>query len=230
MDLFYREPINKEYLQSERYVAVGYGKAMKNKKVVKAFYDYKDLEEFSKCKDRLYVNKIKKIKRKKDEEIKRRNYSDKEKQYLHLRQYNYFCGNYPDSILSKLLRFHCTSYDNPSQLFKIQNQQFFEIEHLVQFSRGGKDDFSNCYLLCSNCHAVKTAMERNTEKLKIMEEVFKKEGNKLCNDFRDNFLRNMEKYILENEYNLKYPQEVDKFKDIVISIHKNDICIIKHKY
>ena len=228
-NMFNREPINKKYLKPEQYVVKGYGKAYKIRKVVKAFNNYNELGSLISCKDKIYADKIMKLKReKKYKEIKRRSYSEKEKQFLFLRQFNYFCGNYPNSPLSKILRFHCSSYDNPLNLFKLQNQQFLEIEHLIQFSKGGKDDSSNCYLLCSNCHSVKTAMERKKEKLIEMEKIFKEEGKKHTEDFRNNFMKNMEYYILENEYYIRFPNEVDKFKDIVISIKENDACIIKH--
>ena len=159
---------------------------------------------------------------------KRRVFSEKEKIYLFRRQFNYFCGNYPNSILSEIIGFHCSSYDHPYNSFKSKSQDFFEIEHLIQYSRGGKDNFSNCYLLCSNCHKIKTGKEKNKLLLQNMEDIFKKEKYKVCKEFKYFFLKNMKEYINYHNFHNTHPEEIEKFNDIINSIDINGYCILKH--
>jgi hypothetical protein len=220
---------NHRYLKLDKYIMK---KNDKGKYVnTNVYKDYEDLEQITKINkmvdefNNITLNETPKNKNKKK---KRKAFTTDEKIYLFQRQFNYFCGNYPKSNLSSILGFHCNSYNNPSESFITQRQDFFEIEHLIQFSRGGEDNLSNCYLLCSNCHRVKTKKERNKENLKIMEEEFKLNKDELCNDFRKHFKKNLKEYINENNFHKTHKKEIKRLNDIVCAIEKNGHYVYVH--
>lgn len=199
------------------------------------FFDYNDLYIYKLEKDRKYeeINSknTSRERKKKNKKIKRRNFSKMEKDYLSLRHFKYFCSNYPGSPLNCIIGDICQSYRITEMSFRTMSEHSLEIEHLIPLNAGGEDNFNNCYMLCANCHRIKTNKEKNIDFKNNMIEIINSDDNKnkICKDFRLNFKKGMEKYISENRLHIKYPKDILMFSNIIKSLLKYSMVIRVHE-
>ena len=142
----------------------------------------------------------------------RKKISKSVKKQLFARQFNgYICSNFPGSPLNKVVGFHCNSYNMFGyEFFGLTKKGMLEIEHLNPHNETGDDTINNLHLLCANCHCIKSKVEnqfRNVEENKQMKNIkllTKQECKEITVDFKDNFKRNIYKYV-QQKRNDGYP-------------------------
>ena len=88
-------------------------------------------------------------------ELKIRKVSEYIKKKVAGRQH-YKCANRPEKNLSGLDGFVCPLWKSNCEDKGCFDESGYEIDHVIEFGVGGKDDESNLQALCKSCHTVKT--------------------------------------------------------------------------